>query len=51
MMVERSGQFVGLGMIGGADLQSGYSHFSDTGEFYLDCHIDDWWKAEIDVIE
>ncbi len=40
-----------LGTIGGAGLREGFSHFSETGDFFLDCQVSDWWKAEIDVVE
>lgn len=51
IFVERFDGFVGLGSMGGSGLRNGYSEFSDTGAFYLECNIDDWWRAEVDIIE
>ena len=51
MSVHRSGRYENLGTVGGLGLHTGFSHYSATGDFYLDCQVSDWWKAEIDVID
>ena len=39
-----------IGDLGGGGLRSGHGYFHETGRFYLESQIEDWWKADVYLI-